>query len=80
MLLKLKFFHITGNHFLTPPIHLINLHCRSQARVKEEGKMVACNMIIFFAGDTIGEKYVEESDPNSSSSRSSVVVPQYVAG
>ena len=42
--------------------------------------MVACNMVIFFAGDTIGEKDVEESDPNSSSSRSSVVVPQYVAG
>ena len=41
--------------------------------------MVACNMVIFFAGDTIGEKDVEESDPNSSSSRSSVVVPQYVA-
>ena len=42
--------------------------------------MVACNMVIFFAGDTIGDKDVEESDPNSSSSRSSVVVPQYVAG
>ena len=59
MLLKLKFFHITGNHFLTLPIHLINLHCRSQDWVKEEGKMVVCKMVIyFFAGDTIGEKDV----------------------